>query len=94
MHHRSDLIVDHVGDRVDDRWVAHICGENMHIVTAGKMRHIRVPAGGEIVDNHHPMTISEEPIAQMRPDEAGPSGDDHPTTGRESAAHWGRPTPS
>jgi hypothetical protein len=68
----------------------------MHVVTARKMRDIRVPAGGEIVDNHHPMTISEEPVAQVRPDETGTSSNNDPAASRQRRARCvhERPTPS
>jgi len=40
------------------------------------MPDIRVAARDEIVDRDHAMTFRQKPVGQMRPQKAGPTGDD------------------
>ncbi len=73
-------------------------GADVHVeerelrAVAARLGQVRDPAGGQVVHGHHPVALGQQAVAQVRSDEARPTGDQrrrHASTNEGSA-----PTPS
>ena len=74
-HRRAELVI------------AHVCFEEVVSGVAEVPPGVLGGAGAEVVDTQHRVAALEQQVDQVRPDEPGPTGDEH-------VRHQLRPTPS
>ena len=75
---RAREIVDFVN--LDVEREGHVMTEELKIFVLPEVTHIALRASCEIVDAKHLMSISQEPVAKMRPQEPSPSCDKNRTS--------------
>jgi hypothetical protein len=56
--------------------VGNVVLDEFKFFVAGQMSNVRIAPGNEIVDRDDAMTFRQKPVGQMRPQKAGPTGDD------------------
>ncbi len=56
--------------------------DDVELLEACLPRHVRLGAGGEVVDDEHLVAAREEHVGHVRPDESRATGDEHTARGR------------